>query len=264
MRFVALIAWLATLGSPVAAQTISAVLEPVQMAEMRATVSGRLESLSVREGQDVSAGEVIARMDSRVQNARVALAQLSADSTSEMARANALIAQAEGLVARVEQARARGAAQSWEVDQAKQALDVALADRAIIAEAQQRAKAQMNLEEAILTEFEIRAPFDGRILQIHREAGETISTQEVLVDIAALNVLSATAFVPVEHLARFEQGALVQATVETGNTTLDAEFSVEIIDPRIDAASRTFRMVLNLPNEAGKYLAGSTMLLTLE
>ncbi len=260
-----LLVFLALLASPLQAQDyVSAVLEPSQMAEMRATVSGRIADIHVVEGQVLKAGTLIAQMDSGVQDARVSLSSLAATSTGQSDRATALVAQAQALLDRVTQARSRGAAQEWEVNQAEQAVKVALADLTIAIESEARAAAQLELERAMLAEFQVRAPFDGTVLQIFKEPGEIISTQDIVVEFGNLHTLEATAFFPVEALSQVEIGQALNGIVDTGALQSDVRLAVSAIEPRIDPASRTFRVTLALPNGEHRHTAGSTLLIPLE
>lgn len=260
----AVVAVLSVLAAPVCAESISAVLEPAQMAEMRATVAGRISDILVVEGAVITKGQLIATMDGGVQDARVALAQLAADSSGQQDRAEALVGQAQGLATRVTQAQARGAAQAWEVNQANQAVRIAQADQTIAAEARLRAQSQLDLERAILSEFEVRAPFDGTVLQIYKEPGEIIDTQEILIDFGYLRTLEATAFFPVNYLGRVVVGDTLRGTVETGASTRDADLAVIAVDPRIDPASRTFRVTLALPNNDRGFPVGATLLIDVQ
>jgi RND family efflux transporter MFP subunit len=244
---------------PGIAQSVSAVLEPSKTAEIRSTVAGRIADIAISEGARVEAGALLVQMDNAVQMARVALAAQSSSADGQLQRAKAAVDEASARADRIAQARARGAAQAWEVSAAQQALLIAQAELVIAQEAQDLATGQLALEQAILGEFMLRAPFDGTVLQVFRETGEIVDTQQVLIAFGHLRTLEATAFMPVTALDDFVVGQDIPATIDTGNDRLQRNVTVQMIDPRIDPASRTVRVTLSLANEDLTFPAGATL-----
>lgn len=248
-------------GLPAAAQSVTAVLEPAKIAEIRPTVSGRLSEIAVNEGDEVVAGTMLAQMDNAVQMARVSLAEQAAAAQGQLQRAAAATGEAEAFVARVDQARARGAAQNWEVTAARQALKLAQAEQVIAQEAQRMAQGQLVLEQATLSEFELRAPFDGTVMQIFKEPGEIIDTQQSVITLGHLRTLEATGFFPVDQFSDLEAGRTFRATVDNGRTQSETVVTVISVDPRIDPASRTVRVTVELPNGDLGFAAGATVVI---
>lgn len=243
---------LALLGcGPLWAQ--SAVLEPAQSAEMRSTVPGRIAELAVQEGAFVEAGALLARIDGSVQSARVELARLAANAGGALARAETVLAQSADRAQRLRDAAGRGAAQSWEVEAAEQAEDLARADVQIAREVQARAAAELALEQARLAEFDIRAPFSGTVLEIFLAPGEIADTQTVILEFGAFDRLRATAFISPARAAGLAPGTLVQGQID-GQA---AEARVTAIDPRLDPVSQTVRIALEIENADGQFPVGA-------
>jgi membrane fusion protein (multidrug efflux system) len=237
---------------------VSAILEPAQKVEIRTSVSGRVMTLPLGEGQEIAQGEILASIDARVQKARVAFARVAADGIGALLRVDAALAQAQALRDRVKSARAKGAALAWEVVQTEHAIELARADQLIARENSAQAKAQLELEIATLEEFSIKAPFPGTVLQIFAELGETVDTQSVILEIGHLDRLSATAFVPAAWANDFSQGQTISVTLNT-LPEKDREMEVLVVDPRIDSASQTVRVVLELENQDRDILAGTSV-----
>ncbi|MEH6752088.1 MAG: efflux RND transporter periplasmic adaptor subunit [Paracoccaceae bacterium] len=242
------------------AQAVTAILEPAEIVEIRPTVTGRLLALDAREGAEVARGAALAQIDSRGQAQRVALARAVSEADGRVQRAEAQVMQAQALVTRMEQAKARNAAQDWEVEQAAQSLALALADRQIAEEGQEQARAQLALEQAILEDYTLRAPFDGVVLEVAVNTGASVDPQVVILTFAQLSQLEATAFVPLDWLTGIAAGDTMAAQVE-GARVQDATVMVSAIDPRIDPASRTVRLRLMLDNAGGTYRPGATLIL---
>jgi RND family efflux transporter MFP subunit len=235
------------------AQPVTIVLEPEKEAVLRTTVNGRLAEISATIGQPVVAGQVIAQIDAQVQKARVDLARIVAEAEGGQKRAAKVVEQAISRLGLMERARERGAAQVWEVEAAEQNLAIAEADLLIAKEDEARKLGELELQRATLDEFSLRAPFDGTILDVMAEAGEVVETDTEVVLIGALSNLEATAFVPAEWVQDMSLGLLLTGTTDSGR---DVPIVVKAVDPRIDPASATVRVVLVAANEDGRLQAG--------
>ncbi|MFK7752892.1 MAG: efflux RND transporter periplasmic adaptor subunit [Sedimentitalea sp.] len=246
----------ALLPLPVAAQSVSAILEPGAFTEIRTTVTGRIAQIVVQEGAIVREGDLLATIDSRVQQARVELAEIVAASTAATERADIAIRQAADLRKRVASARAKGAAQKWEVTQSELAVELAEADRNVTLESIARNQSQLALERATLSEFSMVAPYAGTVLQIHVDPGAIVEPETTVMDVAKLDHLIATAFVPVDWLADLDVGARLSARIARGGSVVA---TVRSIDPRIDPASLSVRVTLEIDNRDGLLLAGSAI-----
>lgn len=240
-----------------AAQQVSAVLEPAQQVEIRASVPGRIAALLVAEGDAPGAGIPLAAIDAEVQRARVDLARIAAGAEGAERRAELAVAQAQALVGRLRNARAKGAAKAWEVTQAENTLALAQADAQIAAESRAQLRAQLALEEATLRSFEMRAPFDGRVLQIFVEPGETVGPDTPILEFGRLSELKAVAFVPADWARRLTPGDSLSAQLGDGGQTITG--LVAAIDPRIDPASQSVRLRLSFDNAGGALSAGASI-----
>ncbi|MEL6170168.1 MAG: efflux RND transporter periplasmic adaptor subunit [Pseudomonadota bacterium] len=237
----------------VSAQSVTAVLEPLRAVELRSTVNGRVTELVDVEGSRVSEGDVVAEIDASVQRARVSLAKVTAESEGTVARARELLAQATFRQSRVVAAREKGAAQLWEVELADQAVAVAKADVIVAEDEQRRRVAELGLEQATLAEFTIRAPFDGTVMSVSVDPGEIVDTATVLVKIGSLDLLVATAFVPVDWANAFEGMTSLPVILEDGR---QLEANVRALAPEIDPASRTVRLLVEVANTDGALRPG--------
>jgi HlyD family secretion protein len=182
-------------------------------ADLGFQMPGRVSSISVREGERVSRGAELARLDARELEATVAAARARLDAAEarlaemtggsrpqEVATAEAALSVTSQRVdeARREAERARtlhegGAISMQAMERAETVLEVALADaeqarqrlalvregpRAETVRAQrsmvQQARSEVALAEATLANATVVAPFDGIVTVRHREPGETV------------------------------------------------------------------------------------------
>lgn len=166
---------------------LPAIVGAAETSVLTFTVPGVLQELSVVEGDEVKAGDVLARLDQRDFQNDVNAAQ------AQFNVANADFQRAENLLA--QDAISRSA-----VDQARSAKDVA---QATLNNAQKR------LEDATL-----RAPFDGAIAVINVEAFETIGAQQPVMTLQGQGPLEAIVQMPASIVVNAERIVPVYAYVE--------------------------------------------------
>lgn len=157
--------------------TASGNIRARRAVDMSSDVSAKVSQLLVEEGDEVTGGQVLLRLDPAQYQAGVSRSEaalLQAQANESQQAANRI--QARRNLDRVEELRARDSllVSRQQLDDAATALD--------IAEAQLRAaqfgvsQAQAALEEAEdrLSKTIIRAPMDGKITRLNVEEGETV------------------------------------------------------------------------------------------
>lgn len=127
-------------------------------------VSGVLESVSAQAGQIAKKGDVLARLDPALFKVGVAEARADMDRLGEEH------VDAKRDLERVQELYARTVASTTELDAAK--LRFARASSGLAA-----AQARVERARRLLTESELRAPFDALILLRHAEPGLVIASQ---------------------------------------------------------------------------------------
>ncbi|AKS45617.1 membrane fusion protein, multidrug efflux system [Octadecabacter temperatus] len=193
---------------------------------MRAETSGDIAEVLVRKGQDVSAGDVIARFDP----------------TSNQADANRV---AEDL-----------ASAERELQNAQQLLErgVATADRVVDA----RASLASVQAEAIAIEqaadaLTITAPFDGRIEALDLDEGEFVSAGTEVGRLVDITPLTVAIQVPQQSLTRLSVGQPATVRFITGE---ERTGTVTFVGTSAAAETRTFLAEVEVENDDGAIPAG--------
>jgi HlyD family secretion protein len=157
--------------------------------------AGTLVELHADHGDSVKAGALLARLDSREQEARTAQARAAvtqAEAAIEQAEAN--VERAEVLLKektltneRRQQLVGRGTVSQQVADEAQSAADVAKADltqaRSAVSVARanlEQAKAALVFEEARLAKHGLYAPYDALVMTRQRELGSALNANEQL------------------------------------------------------------------------------------
>lgn len=173
-------------------------------------VAGTLAELRADHGDRVAAGDLLARLEAREQQARVAKAQaqtLIAEASLRVAEAAMLKASTvagqraqtnqrrQALLVR--QAISVEAAEEAQLNEAVANADVAVAESEI-ASAKARlddARAQQEFEKVVLGQHELRAPFDGLVVARARELGSVLAAGETLFTMVAPETVWVLAYI---------------------------------------------------------------------
>ncbi|WP_299417715.1 efflux RND transporter periplasmic adaptor subunit [uncultured Sulfitobacter sp.] len=193
---------------------------------LRAETSGSIEEVSVVKGQNVAAGDVIARFDPASNEADAVRA------TEELARAQREFDNAESLLE-------RGVATADRVSQA----------RATLAAAQSQVIAVRQAAKALT----ITAPFAGRIETLDLNAGEFVSSGSNVGRLVDNTPLTIAIQVPQQSLTRLAAGQPARVAFITGE---EREGTVTFVGTSAASETRTFLAEIEVQNENGAIPAG--------
>jgi macrolide-specific efflux system membrane fusion protein len=216
-------------------QTVLAtgILEASSLVNVGAEVSGRINTLHVRLGDEVEQGDLIAEINSLEQENAVLAAQAalaSAEAQKRIQEANAR--QAEQTLARSQQLRDQNLISASALEEAEIAAEVAQAQveqfEAQILSAQLEVdSANLDLERTRIT-----APSDGTIVAVLAEQGQTVNANSevpTIVRIANLDTMIVKAEISEADVPRVAPGQRVYFTIlgepdnEIGATLIDVE-----------------------------------------
>jgi multidrug efflux system membrane fusion protein len=193
---------------------------------MRAETSGDIAEVLVRKGQDVSAGDVIARFDP----------------TSNQADANRVaedLASAERELQNAQQLLERGVATADRVVDAR----TSLAD----------VQAQVTAVEQAADALTITAPFDGRVETLDLDEGEYVSAGTEVGRIVDITPLTVAIQVPQQSLTRLSVGQPATVRFITGE---ERTGTVIFVGTSAASETRTFLAEIEIANEDGAIPAG--------
>jgi len=184
--------------------------------------SGRLLAVKVREGDAVTLGQEVARIDDGPLIDSVRQAEAG------VARARADRENAETTLVRVQRVYERGIAPKQEADDA---VARSAAARAAEAEAEATARqARRQLDRAV-----VKAPLAGVVLKVWKRPGELVdgTTATAVLEIADVSSLELVADVPAQDLVRLRRDAV--ATVDFPPIPpLHATGTVSLVSPTVD------------------------------
>lgn len=213
---------------------VNGTLEPTQMVNVGAQVSGQIKTLSVVLGQQVKAGDPIAEIDSvPQQNAlRLAEANLASATAQRDARA-ASLKQAQSGFERQKGLLESDATTGTDFEAAEAAYKSAVAEVAALDAQIERSEVEVEIARANLAYTRITAPIDGTIIAVVTKQGQTLNASNVtptIVVIAQLDVMSVKVQISEAEIGKVKVGQEVWFTLLDGSQTrYDA--TLEIIEP---------------------------------
>jgi RND family efflux transporter MFP subunit len=212
------------------------VVEAVRQATVGAQVDGRVTHLAVKAGDRVQAGQLLARIDSRVAEQGVAA------SLSQVAEAEANLANAKRNFERQRDLAAQRFVSQAAVDQAEAAYKAAQAQVATLKASAGQAATQRSFAT-------ITAPFAGVVGATHVEAGDHASPGRPIVTVFDPADLRVTATLPQAVLARWKRELPVVIELPALGRVVNAERATVV--PLADARTHTVRVRLDLPAGEG-------------
>ncbi|MDR6953112.1 multidrug efflux system membrane fusion protein [Ancylobacter sp. 3268] len=227
------------LGSVQASQTVN----------IHARVDGTLQSVNFTEGQNVKAGDVLARLDPR-------LAQASLDQArAARAKDEAQLKGAEADLARYAQLVQKDYASRQSVDQQQATVDGLKAS--IVADDAAIETAQANLDYTTVV-----APVDGRMGIRQLDAGNIVHSGDAtpIAVLTTLKPISVVFALPEKDLDAVQQAAArgpVAAVATRDDGTVLGSGTLAVLDNQIDAGTATLKLKAVFPNEDERLWPGA-------
>ncbi|CAM8641805.1 AcrA Membrane-fusion protein [Comamonadaceae bacterium] len=215
---------------------VSGPIKAVNSAFVKARVAGELQGLTVREGDRVQAGQVLARVDATEYQARTRQAQQ----------------QAESAKAQVDIARRSFDNNRKLVDQgfiSQTALESSSASLAAAEASYRAAMAAADIARKSLDDTVLRAPITGQVAQRLAQPGERVAIDARVLEVVDLNRLEVEASLAAADSIGVQVGQTVRLNVEGSNRNLTGK--VARINPSAVAGSRSVLAYLSLDTTEG-------------
>lgn len=210
---------------------LDGTLQAVRQSVLSAQASGRIASLSVKAGDRVKAGQVLAVIDDRATQAGVAQAQAS------FAQADANLANAKAVYERTRDLRAQGFV-------AQAALDTALAQYKAAQAGTAAARAGQTQASVAQGFTRLTAPYDGWVLQTHAEAGALAMPGSPVLTVYAPQPIRAVVHVPVSQQALAQQAQRIEVQLPGTDNWVSPAARTSL--PAADPVSQTVEWRLDL------------------
>lgn len=209
---------------------LDGTLEAVRQSTLSAQASGRIAQLTVKAGDRVRAGQVLALIDDRETTAGVQRAQAAVTQAEAEAR------NAEAHLKRTRELRAQGFVSQAALDTAQAQADAA---RAAVAQAR-AAQSQSALAQGFTR---LTAPYDGYVLATHAEVGDLAVPGRPILTLYAPQPLRATVQVPASRAPLASSAQRVEVQLPDGRWVQPA---AQTRVPSADPVAQTIEWRLDL------------------
>ena len=202
-------------------RTYPGKVEGAESVNISFRVSGPLLQLPAKEGDQVKAGDLLAKMDSRDYD--IALTQAKA----EFNKADADYQRYKKL---------------YEKDA------VALADLDLYRSKRDVAKAKVEDAESAVKDTELRAPFDGQIGRIYVDNFQEVHAKQDILSIYDSKNIEIVIDLPENVVANYKEGAKASLTARFDSAPdRDFDLRVKEFSPQADPTTQTYRATLMMP-----------------
>jgi RND family efflux transporter MFP subunit len=245
----------ATIVSPARADAIDCLINPSMTLKIGSPITTTLASVAVDRGDHVTRGQILARLDSGIEAADLALADARAKSTAEIDRSRSKEEFAAADLSRADRLMQTGNIPPQKAEEARMNFRVAHQDRVTAELNQHLADLELTRAAATLQQRIIHSPVDGIVTQRLLGPGEYVHQDSPILVIAVIAPLHVEVYPPVrlwDHIHPGDKAAVTMA--EPVGATATA--TVTVVDQVFDAASGTFGVRLDLANPDGKLPAG--------
>lgn len=235
--------------------SVTGITAPHRQATLAALNPGRIERLPFDEGERVRAGEVVVRLDDRVQRVRTDIYRREAQSTLGVELARAQMERAEQELERLSRLSGELYASSKELDDALAEAKVRRVEYQIALFEREQATQQYQREKLILDELQIRAPYNGYVAEHLLHAGEVVDERDGIVRLVQLDPLEVWVDCPLSVSAEVREGDLVLVRPAQDNRS-SRSGRVLLVNRVADAGSQTVKIKLVVDNADGRWISG--------
>jgi RND family efflux transporter MFP subunit len=240
-------------------QAVTGSLRAVARGNVAALEPGQLVELTVREGDAVKKGDIIARIDARrleAQRAEAAAEKMVAAADLQSSEATAVKAKADH--ARAEKLYERNAVSRQELDAAQAEALVTTANIDAAKRRIDRIEQTIRLLDVRLKDTRIRAPYDATVVTRHLELGDWVQAGDPLLTLVSTGPIEAWLEVPERYAGEIDglnNSVAVRSRASRGSLRVLSTKRVADVNPRV----RTMHLIVKLENPAGLLAPGMSV-----
>jgi RND family efflux transporter MFP subunit len=223
------------------------LIQPKMILKLGTPVPGLISGVLVDRGAIVKKGDVIARLESGVEEAALALAKTRALNDATVRSNRAKLEFQKRKEDRAKQLRKTDNISLMAVDEAETAARIAEGELEEAEVGLRLAQLEVTRASEVLKQRTIRSPINGVVVSRSLGPGEYAFDQAHLLTVSQIDPLNVEVFVPLNQFGRIRLGSSAEVYPEdpVGGRYLA---NVTVVDQVFDAASGTIGVRLELPN----------------
>ena len=229
---------------------IRAITKPSADVTLSFIQPGRIVELNFAEGKTVKKGDLVAKLDDAMEQAKLAQASAKSEDTTQIKASEASLEQKKVDLKKLEIAAEHNAATDLEVEHARLSvkiaelsLDLAKFEHQLTTFDQQAAQIQVD-------RMQLHSPINGRVEEVFMEVGESVNALQEVIRIVQIDPLWIDASMPTNIATTLKPGDKINIQFTNPNSLQSAR--VVHIAAVADAASKTLRVRMETPNKTGR------------
>ena len=221
---------------------VSGAVQPVRQATVKSKVSGDVRQITVREGEAVQAGQVLARID-------------TADLDAKLLERIGALESAKAQLAMAGKTRTMNQTLLKQNFISQNAFDTSESSYIVAQGSVKSAEAQVQIAQNALRDAIAVSPLTGTVAKRHVQPGEKVAFDSPLVTVVDLKDMELQAVVPATDVPELSIGKMVELNIDGFG---DRRFSgrVERINPATEPGTRSILVYVGIPNNDGSLRGG--------
>jgi len=233
---------------------LDCLIEPWVVSDVGSPVQGVIAKLLVDRGESVEKGQPLAQLESGVEQSEVALAQVRADTQSEILAREAELKLARLEMVRTEDLRSQKMLPAQQSDESKARYQIASAALKQALENHKVQQLELKRTQRQYARRILTSPIDGVVVSQLAFAGEFVYDNPVMT-IAALDPLRVEVMLPARLFGTISPGDDARLYPELNDNSSILP-TVDVVDAMLDSRSGTFGVRLKVANPGHKIPAG--------
>ncbi|NHO67801.1 efflux RND transporter periplasmic adaptor subunit [Aestuariicella hydrocarbonica] len=231
------------------------LIDPAQVLDLGSPIIGVLDQVLVSRGDTVKKGQLVAQVESSIEESDLKIASLMASSEATIKAREAQVNYARKQWERAIELQQKGAISSQSFDELKANYIIAVQDLEVANFERQRMSLAKEKAQAILAQRKIRSTINGVVQKVDRGPGEYVFQEASIMTVVQLDPLFIETFIPVDRYKDVKLGMMGSVSIsEPEEKTVKAE--VIVVDKVFDTTSGTIGVRLKLDNPEGLIPAG--------
>jgi RND family efflux transporter MFP subunit len=234
----------------------SCLIRPTNVYKLSMSTQGTLAHVDVERADKVKKGQIVAQLESAVEEAQIAEAKERASTDAIIALKTAVYEAAAAKVERQRKLNVIAVSSAQTLEDAQSAAAVAKGEVEQAELDKKLAGLEVQRLEATLERRILRAPANGVVASVDLHTGEFADPTNPVATISEVDPLKVDLYLPASAYPIVSAGTRTRITPMEPSGAAAADAVVATKDPQIDASSGLFLVQLKLPNPDGAILAG--------